>query len=122
MSDSISRQKAIDMLRKWDAVPDYNEAEHHIMRAAMAMLEDMPSAEPKQRWIPVTERLPEETGIYLVTLKTDGVAYFEDEFPNGFVYASAYEAVTMHWGYCDKNVIAWMPLPEPYQDEEHGQH
>ena len=70
------------------------------------------------KWIPVSERLPKETGIYLVTLKTDGVAYFEDEFPNGFVYASAYEAVTMRWGYCDKNVIAWMPLPEPYRSEK----
>ena len=52
------------------------------------------------RWIPVTERLPKET------------------HPDGFVYVSAYDAVTMHWGYGDKNVQAWMPLPEPYRGDK----
>ena len=113
MSDLIDRQAAIDQYGDWYVEEGTAEGFISDMRHFLEML---PSAEPQ--WIPVSERLPKETGIYLVTLKTDGVAYFEDEFPHGFVYASAYEAVTMHWGYCDKNVIAWMPLPEPYEGDK----
>lgn len=64
----------------------------------------------KGEWIPVTERLPEEFGEYLVTKKTIGwnceeynsndIAYFDNE---GFHKA-------------DK-VFAWMPLPEPWKGE-----
>lgn len=72
----------------------------------------------KPQWIPVSKRLPKESGIYLVTLKTDGVAYLESEFPNGFVYVSTYDAVIMNWGYGGKDVIAWMPLPKPYKGDK----
>lgn len=70
------------------------------------------------RWIPVSERLPKETGLYLISLNTKGVGLFEETHPDGFVYVSAYDAVIMHWGYGDKNVQAWMPLPKPYRREK----
>ena len=52
------------------------------------------------RWIPVSERLPEEDGLYLVyTEEQPFVCSFKDgEF------------------FIDE-VIAWMPLPEPYKAE-----
>jgi hypothetical protein len=51
-------------------------------------------------WIPVNERLPEEDGLYLVyTEEQPFVCSFEDgEF---FI----------------EEVLAWMPLPEPYKAE-----
>lgn len=68
--------------------------------------------EPK--WIPVTERLPEEEGLYLVTCFNERprleVAWFYiDE--EGFGYFSC------DWSDFD-SVTAWMPAPEPYKGGE----
>lgn len=58
-------------------------------------------------WIPCSERLPEENGSYIVT-SMDYVDTFEAVFEAGEWFSI---------DYCDdiKNVIAWMPLPEPYK-------
>jgi len=66
------------------------------------------------RWIPVTERLPEEEGLYLVTCFNERprieVAWFYiDE--EGFGYFSC------DWSDFD-SVTAWMPVPEPYKGGE----
>lgn len=57
------------------------------------------------RWIPVTERLPDEEGAYIVTVR--------DIFGNGYV--------TREWFYGNEwsysFVTAWMPLLEPYKAE-----
>ena len=133
MSDLISREEAVNAL--WKALYEYEdktekqfqESEdldvgdwmlHRIFVQNMSDIDiqtilDLPSAE--QQWTPVSEGLPKKSSLYLVTVKTDGVPYFEREFPNGFVYLSAYDAVTMHWGYGGTNVIAWMPVPKPYK-------
>lgn len=73
-------------------------------------IENAPTIEPPS-WIPVSERMPDEFGEYLVTKKAIGwnckeynsndIAYFDNE---GFHKA-------------DK-VLAWMPLPEPYSEED----
>lgn len=76
----------------------------------------LPTARPS--WIPVSERLPKESSIYLVTMKADGDAHLENMFPTRFVYLATYDAVAMHWGYGGMNVIAWMPLPKPYEVKE----
>ena len=65
-------------------------------------------ATPELHWIPVSERLPEEYGEYLVTKRIIGwnceeydvndIAYFDDD---GFPKAD--------------RVLAWMPLPEAYK-------
>ena len=62
-----------------------------------------------QRWIPVEERLP-ETGTYLCTL--DGELCGIDEPFTGMC--------GIENGKWDEEgcVIAWMPLPEPYREED----
>ena len=69
------------------------------------------------RWIPCSERMPEERGVYIVTEKVYSIndrkhtgcfnlMTEQVEFSNGkWIRASFYE------------VIAWMPLPEPYKAE-----
>lgn len=77
--------------------------------------------EEKLRWIPATERLPEDDGVYLVTF-SDGtrrtVGYgtcrmtvFGRPIGHGWydLYAGSY--------YADGCIIAWMPLPEPYKED-----
>lgn len=61
-------------------------------------------------WIPVSERLPEVDGEYLATI------YDMDE---GYKYTDIAELENGIWNY--KNyikVLAWMPLPEPYEPQE----
>jgi len=55
------------------------------------------------RWIPVEERLPEERGWYLIS-RPSRPAYGVSE--------AHWDGV--HW-HCYGEVIAWKPLPEPYQ-------
>ena len=59
---------------------------------------------PAFRWIPLSERLPERSGKYLVTVK------------NGNVYAGTFSAYEMAFTCA---ATAWMPLPDPWEGEEH---
>ena len=58
----------------------------------------------KPHWIPVTERLPEEYGWHTVTTDDGGVTY-------------RWYSTVHGWETHKDNVIAWMPLPEPYKGE-----
>ena len=66
------------------------------------MLEDAPTIDAVPHWIPCGEKLPEPTQEVLVT----GI--------NGCVYTSRIVHGEFEYG---GNVIAWMPLPEPYKGE-----
>lgn len=74
------------------------------------ILDALPSA---QQWIPCKTALPEHDGEYLVTKKSFGwncTGYIETDI-------ARYEKKN-GWHKADQ-VIAWMPLPEPYKDGEH---
>ena len=71
-------------------------------------------------WIPCSERLPEEDGQYLITVKYKHV---NDSYED--IYAEHGEWYDGRWdmfcfGHCGKveDIIAWMPLPEPYKEGE----
>ena len=75
---------------------------------------NMTSAEPEQcaenaRWILCSERLPEKDGRYLVTCRNWG-AWTVD-------WNIWHNEPKQSWVY-EQGVIAWMPLPEPYQEKE----
>ena len=63
-------------------------------------------------WIPCSERLPEESGRYLISV-LDGVGRRTTVAP----YQPRYKAWTMTGRMAYWKVIAWMPLPEPYREE-----
>ena len=81
-------------------------------------IKNMPTIEPEQRWIPCSERLPEESGQYIITVKYVHVDGYED------LYAEHGEWDGDRWdmfclGHCGEvdGIIAWMPLPEPYKGD-----
>lgn len=66
------------------------------------------------RWIPVSEKTPEDGEVILFSTKTDRVfegRYFAD-YSNSQWYSFRDET------FARNNVVtAWMPLPEPYRKE-----
>jgi len=56
------------------------------------------------RWIPVSEKMPDAFGAYLISSK------------HGTVYVARYTAYGWS-GHFEKCITAWMPLPEPYHEE-----
>lgn len=90
---------AADVIEKLDAITQWQ------------MLEI--AALSKQKWIPVTERLPEEGKVVLI---------YGDLYPiklDGSVIAVSKR---MDWNYWqgfgrERNITHWMPLPEPPKEE-----
>ena len=97
--DIISRQGAIDALQcEW----------------CVEKINNLPSAEPKTgKWIPCSERLPEENGEYIVSLE-DSV-YPWANFFNGKWFMLSFNGIAQEFG--EYEVIAWMPLPKPYRED-----
>jgi hypothetical protein len=113
--DCISRAKALEMLG--DEPENWTDTEKEIQevndyRWFKSILEELPPVTPQPRWIPCSERLPKEQDCYLVTTKWKGSH-------SGNVYIETNMAVfrekPKEWD-C-RDVIAWMPLPEPYKEE-----
>lgn len=124
MNDSISRETALKALEEisyglWEidipspTVPEY--IEHHEQVQSVMKLVDkwarkiqaaMPvSEEPTEpQWIPCKERLPEENGEYLVTREAKGIYNFVEIVKKTNVS-----------GDIARDIVAWMPLPEPYE-------
>ena len=135
MDDLISRQAAIERIESHIRVgdelyplTDTDKILNHAFEIAASCVYNLPSAQPEQRWIPCSERLPEEYGEYRITWVT---SYAPSK---RFIGDSEYE-VTSVWDeerkdfkgewlldeyikhYPDVKVIAWKPLEEPYQAE-----
>lgn len=85
------------------------------------------------KWTPVSEGLPEKDGAYLVTQKFTGITNYTicsgvsivyysrnlsavaREFAD--VYRAGWYNSDDEYGYWEvDNVVAWMPLPEPYKE------
>ena len=110
MSDLISRQAAIDAIDRLDIPEDMCVFE--ILSHIELEIGTLPSAQPEQQWIPCSERLPEHGGRYLISV-LDGINRRTTVAP----YLPRCKAWTMTGRMAYWKVIAWMPLPEPYEEE-----
>lgn len=71
------------------------------------------------QWIPIKERLPENDTLVLVTIK---VGNREPKVRSGYYYRDGFFHIDNgdYWKASDKELLAWMPLPEPYKAESQG--
>ena len=78
-----------------------------VARKALGMIENI---RPEQRWIPCSERLPEEDGTYIVSgiwgSGKEQVGECEYLVEDGYFQTA--------WNF---DVKAWMPLPKPWEGE-----
>lgn len=87
---------------------------------------------PQAEWIPCSERLPEEDGRYLVRFSDDWlddysdfteieIATFEVDCEGFGYWTDRFDPISLGFVDCDWiefPVIAWQPLPEPYETEQ----
>ena len=138
-SDCVSREAGVKAIKE---LSEYHTGDAFNKDRVIRTLRNLPSATPQElRWIPVSERLPEtdnenkinkydvllwvkdkshperESQIYLGKLRhIDG-----DDGRGNFWGIKTKPCEWTIWGWCYLNepeVIAWIPLPEPYEESE----
>lgn len=133
MNDLICRQDAIDALAK--AMPSLTtpdgcgEFDHDIQITeeafvdCMQIINELPAAQPEQRWVPCDKGEPDEDMECWVTGKTTYALYrgnftkrYGERRDKGFITSGGF----MWWN----TALAWMPIyePEPYRPEGDDKH
>jgi hypothetical protein len=111
--DAISR-KAVNTLVD-ELARAISDERCHISRGRSAgeIMQDIlnvPSVTPKQKWIPVSERLPKQGESVICQCRANIIKVFKLDADFDW-YQDADHC------YMNGFVIAWMPLPEPYKAE-----
>lgn len=109
--DTISRQAAIeDWKNDFKGYVNALNIPRDDYNGIMAYIDELPSAD---RWIPCSERLPEENGLYLVTERYKNCT----DITIRFFYILEDEPT---WAVVKQTeVVAWMPMPKPWEGEGH---
>lgn len=105
--DTVSRKAVLELIESWWL--------GHTKEDDLATeVKALPPVTPTQRWIPVTERLPEEEQEVLFCVHTGGIYV-------GYIYMHPLLKFPMADCFImEGEVVAWMPLPEPYRAESEG--
>ena len=105
-------EKIDEMFEEGKAKPKNNSYDFErwqgMLRAYFRVKDEIEKMPKLGEWIPVSERLPDKKGLYLVS-HGENYSVCIEEF-NGIRHFS-----TIH-NYSQP--IAWMPLPEPYKGDE----
>ena len=134
MSDLISRQDAIRAVMT-DVRTERTDCLFHA-NMICKRIDDLPSAGPEiielvsrsytdgfddgykqhdsETWIPCSEKLPEKDGITVLVTTENAEVYIDQVITDGF----GERYFMSNTAYDNFEVIAWMPLPEPYRGEQ----
>lgn len=119
MDDLISRQVAIDEAEEWIETYSHGrggQRERNLIKHVISGIKKLPSA---QQWIPCSERLPEEEDYKPIADYYDGVVWYctkSGEIGFGWYYTSTKKWANVY-DCSPGEVVAWMPLPEPWKGE-----
>lgn len=107
--DCVSRE-AVEKIT-WEE-PSYTDA-LNVLTEVREKIRQLPSVTPKARWIPCSERLPERDENVLTYHRNESFDY---------QYVSWIDDYSGKWagfiGNLSDEVLAWMPLPEGYKEED----
>ena len=113
-SNLIYRRDAIDAIKSMMTNLKYGKSEREALYDAQNLMCHIPSV---QQWIPCDERLPMQTGEYLVTVHYRNWGYFVDVFGYTPTVYGWYDPDNTDFDW-SPYVIAWMPLPDPWKGEK----
>ena len=98
--DAVSKKSLLARLRL-----NYSKNQNVSLQALVDIVNTEPAVTPtRKEWIPVSERLPEENGGYLVTVM------------GKYITTALWVGNAENWS----KITAWMPLPEPYKADMRG--
>lgn len=118
---------------QFDEVKGYARAMEYVVDTIRSHMDEIPNCEGCSRrkwyqkgfedgkkdndWIPVEEKLPEESGYYMACIYNEEVDDY-DFRKTWFAHVDDYDMDESEWRelYDFERVTAWQPLPKPYKD------
>ena len=97
--DTVSRQAVMDAIMG-------EPTDAHYPSWYAERIKALPPSLSRSQWIPCSERMPETRGKYIVSVKLDGHEYSDKDYWIGDRWNN----------YLKRQIIAWMPLPQPYKE------
>lgn len=132
MNKTIDAGRLVSWISDWQFSEQDNKRLYDVLETILSSIEKMPSCGAEMKWNPVKESLPKEAGDYICTCRWDKDEPFRVDvleygspvnkhwagsdrvFSNGYAFGE-------NWGTGDESemdnieeVIAWMPLPDPF--------